>query len=105
SLAKYIMDLHGGSIEARSGGPGRGSEFIVRMETADEAARPGEGYPESGGGGQVKAPTGLRIVMAEDNQDVLEVVALMLRMQGHEVETAANGREALEKVREHRPDV
>src|SRR5690606_7153263 len=105
SLAKYIVELHGGSIEARSDGPGGGSEFIVRLATAEAAAPAEGGGPGSVSGESGTIASGVRIVTAEDNRDVLDVVALMLRMHGHEVVTAANGVEALEMVHEHRPDV
>jgi PAS domain S-box-containing protein len=106
SLARSIVELHGGKIEARSRGPGKGSEFLVRMPAIDGAA------PDSGGAGErsgraatERSVAAQRILAADDNRDALFAVALMLRMSGHEVQTAANGAEALEVAEAYRPDV
>jgi PAS domain S-box-containing protein len=106
SLAKSIIELHGGSITATSEGPGEGSEFIVRLRAAVSDV---QGTAVSDGHGrhseQPRRTGGERIVLADDNRDALRVVALMLRMHGHEVTTAEDGADALEKVRAQRPDV
>src|SRR5690606_23873608 len=64
SLAKYIVELHGGSIEARSDGPGGGSEFIVRLATAEAAAPAEGGGPGSVSGESGTIASGVRIVTA-----------------------------------------
>lgn len=112
SLAKTIVDMHEGAIEAKSDGPGRGSEFVVRLPLAatdaaiaDDEARPGDearAAPEADG--EAEPPAGLRIVVAEDHRDARDVVTMMLRMKGHEVEPAKDGLEALEMLRSQRPD-
>jgi len=102
ALARSIVELHDGSIVATSEGAGRGAELIVRLPLAQDAlseeSRRGESGPE-------EPRQQLRILAAEDNEDVLDTLALVLRMDGHEVETAVNGGEALEKLRSYRPDV
>jgi len=107
SLAKTIIDLHGGAIEARSEGPRMGSEFAVRLPVSEVEARSVPDTDEDGGPPVpgTEEPTGRRIVLAEDNEDARYVVALLLRTKGHEVETAEDGLQALEKIRDHRPDV
>lgn len=108
ALSKSIVELHGGSIEARSRGPGSGSEFVVCLPTAE--ARAGvSGSPSFRGvpldlAEPMPTGRGRRIVLAEDHPDSLHVVALVLRMRGHEVETAMNGADAVAKVRANRPD-
>jgi PAS domain S-box-containing protein len=111
-LARSIVELHGGSIEAASAGRGQGSEFVVRLPLSEIRA-PGRqdtpaGEPPSARGEKAScaAPaTGRRIVVAEDNRDALYALTLLLQTRGHEVEAASDGVEALEKVRERRPQV
>jgi PAS domain S-box-containing protein len=106
SLAKSIVELHGGSIAAKSDGEGKGSEFIVRLRTSDGATRQHATPDDSGSADTARRKTGgRRVVLAEDNLDLLQVVAMLLRKEGHDVVTAADGLEALEKVRTERPDV
>lgn len=107
ALARSIVNLHEGSITAGSEGPGKGSEFTVRLPLAREAteADGSADEQERARSAESASKAGLRILAAEDNEDVLETLALLLRMGGHEVETAVNGRVALEKIRSSRPDV
>jgi PAS domain S-box-containing protein len=108
SLARSIIELHGGSIQAASEGPGQGSEFLIRM-----AALPSEpAVRSSSGAGEIerdpgRVGTGIprRILAADDNSDALGAVAALLRMKGHEVDTASDGIEALEKARRRPPEV
>jgi len=104
SLARAVIELHGGSIRADSRGLGKGSEFLVRLR-AEEPSAPGSRGDDPG---EAPAPPGApahRIVAADDNADALEAAVLRLRMKGHEVQTAADGLEALERIRTFRPDV
>jgi len=103
SLARTVIELHGGTIEARSSGLGKGSEFLVRLR-AEEPSAPGAQAGEAAEAPAVPS-TPLRIVAADDNADALDAAVLRLRMKGHEVQTAEDGLEALEKVRTLRPDV
>jgi PAS domain S-box-containing protein len=106
ALARSIVDLHGGSIEARSDGVGKGSEFSVRLAVSEPEAV----TAESSLGVAPPAPgaipaSGRRIVVADDNRDSLEALALLLRMKGHEVTTAVDGVDALGKIVATCPDV
>jgi len=112
-LARSVIELHGGTIEARSEGPDEGSEFTVRLPAVEEeigsGRAPGEpsedpGEPSLEPRPKAKQSDGRRIVVAEDHADSLHVLAMVLSMKGHEVETAMNGADALSKVREIRPD-
>jgi CheY-like chemotaxis protein len=100
TLVKRLVEMHGGSVEARSEGPGTGSEFTVRIPALTSSA-PG---PVRNGDGQA-ASTPLRILVADDNEDAAQSLAMLLRMLGHEVVTAGDGLEALEVAEGFRPRV
>jgi len=101
ALVKGLMDLHGGSVEARSGGPGKGSEFIVRLpliETVTETdSKPAE-LPSA-------MPEKLRVLIADDNQDAAESLAMLLALEGCEVRTAYDGEAAVSVAQLFRPQV
>jgi PAS domain S-box-containing protein len=101
ALAKGIIGLHGGRIEAASGGAGQGSRFTVSL-------------PNTAAGGEVtrvphrengRAKSGKRILLADDNRDAAESLAIILRMEGHEVELVHDGQEALDKFAHRPPDI
>jgi len=103
TLARRLVELHGGRVEARSEGPGRGSEFLVvlpRLEVAADSAA--SDWPGAGG---ERAQAGLRILVVEDHADSAEMLAFLLRLEGHEVRVASDGAGALEAARAQRPDV
>jgi PAS domain S-box-containing protein len=102
SLARSLVELHGGRVEACSDGLGKGSAFVVRLPTLAE--RPGFRVPAPEDAFEaVRTPT-LRILVADDNRDVAESLALLLRASGHEVETAQDGAQAVESAGRYRPD-
>jgi PAS domain S-box-containing protein len=102
ALAKGIVELHGGRIEAASAGAGQGSRFTVTLPGIPAPEIPASDERET-----IKAPaaTGKRILLADDNRDAAESLAILLRLEGHEVELAHDGETALRKYTEHRPDV
>jgi len=99
SLVRGVVTLHGGSVEARSDGPGAGSEFIVRLpiraplEVTD--IEPTAENPVSG--------AGLKILVVDDNQDAADACASLLELSGHLVQTAYTGRHAVELAETFRP--
>ncbi len=100
ALVKGLVELHGGSVEARSEGPGRGAEFLVRIPLAVE--RPALNEPARAAG--VAMPR-RRVLVIEDNIDAAETLEEMLRLWGHEVAVAHDGRAGVERAREFKPDV
>jgi CheY-like chemotaxis protein len=103
SLARALVELHGGTIEPRSGGLGMGSEFVVRLPVVETAER---AHLEPSVNAQ---PSGLqpacRILVVDDNRDAAESLAMLLRQVGHDTRTAHDGLEAIQAAATFRPDV
>jgi PAS domain S-box-containing protein len=100
SLVRGLVTLHGGSVEARSEGTDRGSEFIVRLPTGAPLA---EGVDTEMETECVSADAGLKILLVDDNRDAADTCAMLLESSGHIVQTAYTGRQALELARTFRP--
>jgi len=104
ALVRRLMQMHGGTVTAASEGSGRGSEFTIRLPLL-----PAEAAPARAADGAVRAElapvVGRRILVADDNPDALASLAEVLKLQGHEVFSAANGTLALECAERYRPDV
>jgi CheY-like chemotaxis protein len=102
ALAQGLIELHGGSIEARSAGLGCGSEFTVRLPRralSDMPVAPAKtALPAA-------ACRRRRILIADDNRDSAETLAALLRMEGHEVTSVHDGPVALSVFGELKPDV
>ena len=103
TLAKRLIEMHGGTLSASSAGPGKGAEFDIRVPVVDPpppAPRP------QGGRDQEQAPVTPRtILVVDDNRDAADSLALLLKISGHQVHTANDGVEAVERAAEIRPDV
>jgi len=101
SLTRGLVDLHGGRIEARSAGTGFGSEFIVRLPRRDSRIMPGVG-PTAVDQEQVASR---RVLIADDNRDAAETLAMLLQIEGHEVHVVHDGRAAVSAFTEFHPEV
>jgi PAS domain S-box-containing protein len=102
ALAKGIVELHGGRIEATSGGTGKGSRFNVRLPNVVSGRLPLAMRSSVANGHTAPAR---RILLADDNRDAAESLAIILRLEGHEVELAHDGHAALRAWAERKPDV
>src|SRR3712207_1162244 len=103
SLVKGLVEMHGGTVEARSEGLGKGSEFVVRLPAADGPSP--QGAPHPPGGVQVTAWPRRRVLVADDNRDAADSLAMMLRLGGHEVHAVHDGQEAVDAAAWFRPDL
>jgi CheY-like chemotaxis protein len=103
SLARRLMEMHGGSVSAHSEGPGRGSRFTVTLPRLASAA--GE-LPGSGAAGEAWAPNARRrVLVVDDNHDAAESTALLLKALGAQVRVAFGGAAALQLVERWRPEL
>ncbi|WP_437806344.1 ATP-binding protein [Sorangium sp. So ce1078] len=101
ALVKRLVELHGGSCSCASAGVGQGAEFIVRLPALrGEAAAAGAPEREPAERG-----ARLHVAVVDDNHDAANLLAVALKRWGHDVAVAHDGLEALELVRERRPDV
>jgi PAS domain S-box-containing protein len=103
SLVRTLIEMHGGSVDAFSAGPGLGSELEVRLPLPAQE----RGLPLPAGAGELSAdpPAALRILVVDDNQDAAESLATLLALKGHDVRTAYDGPGALDAAEELRPAV
>jgi PAS domain S-box-containing protein len=101
ALVRRLVEMHGGRVEAHSGGTGRGTEFVVRLSRLASAA-PAEG-PGAEGEGLERKPAVLRILVVDDNVDSADSMALLLSLDGHEVRTAFDGPGALTEAADFQP--
>jgi signal transduction histidine kinase/CheY-like chemotaxis protein len=102
SLVKELVELHGGRVEARSGGSHGGSEFVVRLPVTQPPATALEiQEPRLA---TVPAPS-RRVLVVDDNRDAAESLALLLKVMGNETAIAHLGAEALEKAEAFGPDL
>jgi CheY-like chemotaxis protein len=102
SLVKSLTELHGGTVEAHSDGPGRGSEFVVRCPLPTDA--PPQSAPVT-----LEEPAAaertLRVLLVDDNVDGAQSLAMLLRLWGHEVAVAHDGAAALPVAAAQRPQI
>ena len=94
--------MRGGRTEAFSPGLGKGSQFVVRLPVPPAARAPSANGTAPAAG---PARSARRVLVVDDNLDAVESLALLLRLQGHEVRTACDGPTALETAAAFRPEV
>ncbi len=101
ALVRGLVELHGGTVEARSAGPGHGSEFTVRLPL-DRTAAPREAAADAR-----RRPAGStrKILVADDNRDAAESMGLLLQIAGHDVRIVHDGIAALDTGAAFQPDV
>jgi signal transduction histidine kinase len=103
ALVRRLVEMHGGVVTANSGGAGQGTELVVRLPLIGVQSTM-IAFPTADG---KRAPrvSPRRILVADDNSDAVEALALQLRLAGHEVRSANDGLEALEVAESFAPQV
>jgi CheY-like chemotaxis protein len=104
SLVRRLVEMHGGTVEAHSDGPGQGSEFTVRLPVPKSIQQTvtlqGDEGEESPG-----AAARRRILVVDDNRDSAMTLGMMLKLMGNEIQTAHDGLAAVEAAEQFRPDM
>ena len=104
TLVRRLVEMQGGSVAAHSAGSGQGSEFVVRLPAIDASKRVEEQAVASGAGDRAGAPPHAKTVLVvDDNPDVAESTAILLRVAGYEVQVVLDGKAALDAVDRHAP--
>jgi CheY-like chemotaxis protein len=100
TLVRELVELHDGSVEARSDGPGKGSQFIVRLPLPDEARMP---LAERRSGEPARDVSHHRVLVVDDNRDAADSLAALISLRGADVGVAHDGAAALEALASERP--
>jgi PAS domain S-box-containing protein len=103
ALAKNLIGMHGGAIEARSNGPGEGSEFLIRLPLAHKGA---QSLRMDSAHDQTRTlPSVRRVLVVDDNADAATSLGLLLETMGNDVQVAQDGPSALRLLHAYRPQV
>lgn len=103
TLVQTLVQMHDGSVHAYSAGPGQGSTFTVRLPL--HASSVDADAPSAAASGVLRSIHKRRVLIVDDNEDVLELLGALVARLGNEVRTALDAAEALHVVQEFRPDV
>jgi signal transduction histidine kinase/CheY-like chemotaxis protein len=103
ALVKGLIALHGGTVEAASDGPGCGSIFTIRLPRTGVVTERRRPYAAAATSRPSTGPR-CKVLVADDNADAAQTLALILKMSGYDVHLAISGREALTVARRERPD-
>jgi signal transduction histidine kinase len=106
SLAQRLVKMHGGAVEARSGGLGQGSEFNVRLPLAPLSGQPATaGEHVATPAVNSAAGAALRVLVADDNRDAADTMTMLLQAMGHSVRHVNDGEAAVQAAAEFSPQI
>jgi len=112
AIVRHLVELHGGTVQAASAGPGKGATFTVELPRMEPDALPASsGERARGGGAEAREPdpstrlTGCRVLVVDDEEDARELMVAILTSAGAQVATASSVPEALRQLDAARPDV
>jgi len=105
AVVRHLVEMHGGRVEARSPGPGKGATFVVRLPLHHAGAVVAQRRIAAPSAIQRPSLMGARIVAVDDDPDARDLLERMLRKAGAEVQTASSADEAIALVRASTPDV
>jgi PAS domain S-box-containing protein len=103
SVVKQLAEMHGGSVRARSEGTGKGTELIVRLPLIDAFELAPEKDPQPDLATQAQHQK--KVLIVDDNQDAAQMLETLLKLQGHIVQVAYDGLDAVEQARTFKPDI
>ncbi|MEX0610587.1 MAG: response regulator, partial [Pirellulales bacterium] len=101
TLVKRLVEMHGGTVEARSDGPDRGSEFIVRLPVVLGLLKETNNLD----GQKIAATSKRRILVVDDNENAAQMLGMLLKALGNDVRMVFDGLSAIKLAAEFRPDV
>jgi PAS domain S-box-containing protein len=101
TLVRSLIQMHGGTVEARSEGPGRGAEFLVHLPLAEERRR----FPRRSDQNFATLSSACRVLVVDDNRDAAESLGTLLEMIGADVRVEYDGPRALAALENYRPTV
>jgi CheY-like chemotaxis protein/two-component sensor histidine kinase len=104
TLVRSLVEMHGGTVEAKSDGPGRGSEFIVRLPCSRAPVHEGANGSANGDAAPA-APASRRVLVVDDNADLVATMTALLKLAGHDVCACHDGPAAIETALEYQPEV
>ncbi len=105
TLVKNLVEMHHGTVEANSAGLGRGSEFVIRLPLMPQQERQRNEEDNGEAPHEPARSSGHRLLVVDDNRDAADSLAMLLRLQGHEVRVAHDGLAALELAKGYRPEM
>ncbi|HEY4234250.1 MAG TPA: CHASE3 domain-containing protein [Lacipirellulaceae bacterium] len=104
TIVRRLVEMHGGTVEARSAGRDQGSEFLIRLPLSNTPLIPA-GTTNGGRPERSPAAQPRRILAVDDNKDAVDTLAMMLRIMGHDLQTAYDGMEAVDVAAHFKPEI
>ena len=102
AVVRKLVEMHGGTVEAQSAGPGKGSEFIVRLPVLSSPTGRSQILSKEG---DERSGSGWRVLVVDDNVDSADSIAMLLQVSGHEVRVVYSGQDALDMAGKYQPDI